>query len=129
MQDNTYYTLALTRVPGLGLIGAYNLIRAVGNAKDIFLHRKELSEWIPDVSDKLIHALDCPEAFKRAEEELLYAERNNICCLTIHDERYPSRLRECEDAPLVLFYRGNANLNALHVVSMVGTRHSTAYGQ
>lgn len=129
MQDNTYYTLALTRVPGLGLIGAYNLIRAVGNAKDIFLHRKELSEWIPDVSDKLIHALDCPEAFKRAEEELLYAERNNICCLTIHDERYPSRLRECEDAPLVLFYQGNANLNALHVVSMVGTRHSTAYGQ
>jgi DNA processing protein len=38
-------------------------------------------------------------------------------------------LRECDDAPLALFYRGNADLNALHVINMVGTRHATPYGQ
>lgn len=38
-------------------------------------------------------------------------------------------MRECDDAPLALFYRGNADLNALHVINMVGTRHATPYGQ
>ena len=74
-------------------------------------------------------ALDCPEAFKRAEQELQFAEKNQIQCITLNDPAYPSRLRECEDAPLALFYRGNASLNALRIVSMVGTRHATAYGE
>ncbi|MBR4923630.1 MAG: DNA-processing protein DprA, partial [Bacteroidaceae bacterium] len=129
MQDEQIYTLALTRIYGLGLVGACNLIREMGSAGDIFRYRKELPERIPGVSEKLVKALDCPEAFKRAEEELLFAERNNIQCITLNDEQYPARLRECEDAPLALFYRGNASLNALRVVSVVGTRHATPYGE
>ena len=129
MQDEQIYTLALTRIYGLGLVGACNLIREMGTAGDIFRYRKELPLRIPGVSEKLVEALDCPEAFKRAEEELLFAEKNNIQCITITDERYPARLRECEDAPLALFYRGNAPLNALRVVSVVGTRHATPYGE
>ena len=129
MQDEQIYTLALTRIYGLGLVGACNLIREMGTAGDIFRYRKELPQRIPGVSEKLVEALDCPEAFKRAEEELLFAEKNNIQCITITDERYPARLRECEDAPLALFYRGNAPLNALRVVSVVGTRHATPYGE
>lgn len=129
MQDEQIYTLALTRIHGLGLTGACNLIREMGTAGDIFRYRKELPERIPGVTDKLVKALDCPEAFKRAEEELLFAEKNNIRCITFNDEQYPSRLRECEDAPLALFYRGNAPLNALRVVSVVGTRHATPYGE
>lgn len=129
MQDEQIYTLALTRIPGLGLTGAYNLLRAIGSAKDIFQKRKELPDLLSGVSPRLVNALDCPDAFRQAEKELLFAEQNSISCLTIHDERYPSRLRECTDAPLVLFFRGNADLNALRVVSVVGTRHATAYGQ
>lgn len=129
MQDEQIYTLALTRIPGLGLMGAYNLVRTLGSASAIFQHRKELKELLPEVSDKLIKALDCPKAFHRAEEELKYAEKNQIQCITLNDAAYPSRLKECEDAPLALFYRGNAPLNALKVISMVGTRHATAYGE
>lgn len=129
MQDEQIYTLALTRIPGLGLMGAYNLVRTLGSASAIFQYRKELKELLPEVSDKLIKALDCPEAFHRAEEELKYAEKNQIQCITLNDATYPSRLKECEDAPLALFYRGNAPLNALKVISMVGTRHATAYGE
>ena len=128
MHEEQLYTLALTRIPGLGLMGACNLVRTLGSAASVFRHRKELKELIPEVSDKLIQALDCPEAFRRAEEELKYAEKNLIQCITLNDESYPSRLRECEDAPLALFYRGNAPLNALKVISIVGTRHATTYG-
>lgn len=129
MQDEQIYTLALTRIPGLGLIGACNLVRTLGSATAIFQHRKELKELIPEVSEKLIKALDCPEAFRRAEEELEFAEKNQIQCLTLNDASYPSRLRECEDAPLALFYRGNTPLNAQKVISIVGTRHATRYGE
>jgi DNA processing protein len=129
MQDEQIYTLALTRIPGLGQIGALNLLRSMGSATAIFQHRKELMDLIPEVSEKLIQTLDCPEAFRRAEQELKFAEKNQIQCITLNDASYPSRLKECEDAPLALFYRGNTSLNARRVISIVGTRHATAYGE
>ena len=127
-QDEPFYTLALTRIPGLGTITANHLIMSLGSAAEVFRNRQQLPEILPGISKKLIQALDCPEAFHRAEKELLYAEKNQIQCLTITDENYPARLRECNDAPIALFYRGNASLNVLRVVSIVGTRHSTPYG-
>ena len=129
MQDEHIYTLALTRIPGLGLIGACNLVRTLGSASAVFQNRKNLKDLIPEVSNKLIQALDCPEAFRRAEQELKFAEKSQIQCITLNDASYPSRLKECEDAPLALFYRGNASLNARRVISIVGTRHSTNYGE
>ena len=129
MRDEQIYSLALTHIPGLGLIGANNLVKTLGSAVAVFQHRKELPELVPGATDKLVAALDHADAFRRAEQEMLFAEKNQIQCITFYDERYPSRLRECEDAPLALFYRGNASLDALRVVAMVGTRHATAYGE
>ena len=74
MQDEHIYTLALTRIPGLGLIGACNLVRSLGSASAVFQNRKELKDLNPEVSDKLIQALDCPEAFRRAEQELILTQ-------------------------------------------------------
>lgn len=74
-------------------------------------------------------ALDCPAAFLRAEQEMEFVEKNRLSCLTLKDEAYPSRLRECEDAPIVLFFKGNTDFNRLHVVDMVGTRRATDYGK
>ena len=85
MKDEQIYTLALSRIPGLGLMGACNLVRTLGSASAVFQHRKELKELLPEVSEKLIKALDCPEAFHRAEEELKYAEKNQIQCITLND--------------------------------------------
>ena len=128
MVEEKLYAAALTRIPGIGNIAMCNLMKQVGSATAIFQHRKELSQLVPDISEKMIKALDCPEALKRAEEELIFAEKNQIQCLTFHDNAYPARLRECDDAPLVLYYRGNAELNALKVISIVGTRRATPYG-
>lgn len=128
-QDEQRYSLALPYVYGLGPIGACALVKAMGSATAVFQRKDELPQLVPGVSHRLVEALDCPDAFRRADEELAFAEKNHIQCIPLMDERYPSRLRECEDAPLSLFYRGNADLNALRVVSMVGTRHATPYGQ
>lgn len=66
---------------------------------------------------------------KAAEEELKFVEANNVEALFITDEDYPFALRECEDAPTMLYKLGNCNLNSKHIISIVGTRKATAYGQ
>ena len=126
-EEEQIYSIALTMVPGIGHIGAKHLIDGMGNAVDVFRLRKEIPERIPEVSQRVIEALDCPQAVLRAEQEYEFIRKNRISCLSFHDEAYPSRLRECEDAPVVLFFKGNADLNSLHIQNMVGTRNATDY--
>ena len=129
MKEEQLYSLALTRIPGLGLIGAHRLLETVGSATTVFKEARHLDELAPGISIRLKEALNCPDILRLCEAELKFTEKNQIRCLTLQDENYPSRLRECDDAPLVLFYRGNADLNRLHVINMVGTRHATEYGK
>ena len=106
------------------------LYRKVGSATLIMEHKNNLHDILPDASDKLVNAIqNSDEARKRAEVELEYDLRYGIEPLTMNDERYPSRLKECDDAPLMLFYKGNANLNQQRVINIVGTRHCTPYGE
>ncbi|MDD3036544.1 DNA-processing protein DprA [Bacteroides sp.] len=127
-EEEQIYSIALTMVPGIGHIGAKRLIDGMKNATDVFRFRKDLPDRLPDINERIIKALDCPQAIARAEQELAFIRKNRIRCLTFTDENYPSRLRECEDAPIVLFFKGNADLNSLHIINMVGTRHATEYG-
>ena len=122
-------SMALTLCPGIGHVGAKRLVEALGSATQVFERRTEIPQLVPEAHQAVVDALNCPEAFERAKRELEFVEKNNIACLTLTDEDYPSRLRECPDAPLVLFFKGNCNLNAMHVVSMVGTRRATQYGK
>ena len=131
MTDNEQeqiYSIALTMVPGIGHIGAKHLIDGMNNAVDVFRLRKEIPERIPEVSQRVVDALDCPQAVIRAEQEYEFIRKNRISCLSFYDEAYPSRLRECEDAPIVLFLIGNTDLNSLLIINMVGTRNATDYG-
>ena len=121
--------MALTRVPGIGLTTAKRMIAAVGSASWIFKNRGKIKEELTGLSSKTIRGLDSPDILRQCERELEYAEKNKITCLIDSDEAYPSRLRECDDAPIVLFYRGNADLNSLHIINIVGTRHATNYGR
>ena len=129
--DERLCSIALTLCPGIGPIGARRLVEAAGSAADVFRLRAELSERFPGIPrvSSVAAALDHPSAFRRAEQELEWAVKNRVDCLTLADERYPSRLRDCEDAPVVLFFKGNADLNRLRVVSLVGTRRATDYGK
>ena len=108
--EEHFYTIALTLIPGLGLAGKRQLLKMAGNAKTLFENRQEWSKQMAPHSKRIVGLLDCPAAFKRAEEEMTFIEKHQIRCLTLFDEDYPSRLRECDDAPIVLYYKGNADL-------------------
>lgn len=127
--DERVCSIALTLCPGIGHIGAKRLIDGLGSASEVFRLRKELPELLPGVNPAVVAALDNPAAFLRAEHEMEFVEKNRLTCLTLKDEAYPSRLRECEDAPVALFFKGNTDFNRLRVINMVGTRQATEYGK
>lgn len=123
-------TAILTRLSYYHLNTMAELYRQLGSATAIVEQRKELRTLFPSLPRKISEALsDIDAVRKRAEEELAYAERHGITVLTPLDDGYPRRLKECDDAPLMLFYKGTADLNATHIINIVGTRHSTPYGQ
>ena len=123
-------TIALTRLNFFNLPGLLQLYKEVGSATDIIDHRNDIRAILPDASPRLVEALaHIDDSLQRAEAEYTWAVEHQVEPIAFNDDRYPQRLRECDDAPLMLFYRGNADLNARRIVSIVGTRHATAYGQ
>ena len=124
------YTIALTRLHNLSLHNTRILYDKLGSASAVYAHRKEIKGFFPDATDLLVNSLqDWDEALSRAEEELRFMEKGHITGLCRTDKNYPHRLKECDDAPLVLFYKGNADLNTSRIISMVGTRRCTEYGR
>ena len=122
--------MALTRIKHFNLTTSLQLYRTLGSATAIMEHRHDIKAVLPCATPRLVEALkDISEPMRRAEEELAFDEAHNIVPLVMNDDGYPERLRRCEDAPLVLYYRGTSNLNNRHIISVVGTRHCTIYGQ
>ena len=122
--------MALTRINHFNLTTSLQLYRTLGSATAIMEHRHDIKAVLPCATPRLVEALkDISEPMRRAEEELAFDEAHNIVPLLMNDDCYPERLRRCEDAPLVLYYRGTSNLNNRHIISVVGTRHCTIYGQ
>lgn len=125
-----FYTMALTRLTNFNYQQALELYQMVGSAQLLYEHRNEIGDIIHDASPHLMAALqDWDDAMKRADFEQKYMYEHGIRGLVLSDEDYPQRLLECPDAPLVLYYKGNADLNQAKIISIVGTRRITTYGQ
>ena len=130
MNEEIFYAMALTRLTNFNFQQALELYKAVGSAQGIYEHRNEIGDVVKDASPRLREALkDWSEAMKRAEFEQKFMQEHQIRALTPLDDDYPQRLCECADAPLVIYFRGNADLNQSKIVSIVGTRQCTQYGK
>ncbi len=68
------------------------------------------------------------EVLDEARAEYYFARSHGISCISILDEDYPSRLRDCDRPPLMLFKLGEADLDAARSLSAVGTRRASPYG-
>ena len=131
MGDNeTLHAMTLARLGYYYQAAILQLYREAGSATAIVENRKNIRDIIPDASPRMAELLcDCDKMRKRAEEELDYDLAHGIRPLTMADPDYPHRLAQCDDAPLVLYYKGNADLNNSRVINIVGTRKCTTYGQ
>ncbi len=127
--DDLLYKIALTLIPGVGSVNGKNLVAYCGGVKAVFMEKKRTLEKIPGIGEQTVNALVNHNVFERAEKELVFIEKNKIISLFYLDKGYPVRLKHCHDSPLMLYYKGNADLNAPKVVAIVGTRKATEYGR
>lgn len=128
-QEELRYRIALSLLPGIGPVAARALLQHCGSAKAVFHEKRKALQKIQGVSYARIQkALKSP-VLEQADKELHFIARNKIKVLWYEDEDYPRRLRHCGDAPVLLYFRGECNLNAEHCIAIVGTRSSTQYGE
>ena len=122
-KEEIFYTMALTRLTNFNYQQALELYRMVGSAQLLYEYRSHIGDVIGESSPRLVEALkNWDDAMKRAETELMYMEEHSIRALTLTDDDYPQRLTECQDAPIILYYKGNADLNLAKIVS-IGLGH------
>ncbi len=122
------YQIALTLIPKIGDKSARKLLNHYPNAQDIFsASSRDLKEI--GFTQTAITAIKNADVLKEAEDELNFIEKHKIKTLFYSDENYPHRLRFCDDAPVLLYYRGDVNFDHTKIISVVGTRMATEYGK
>jgi len=121
------YAIALTLLPGIGDRTAKRILSVTGTAEDFFKESLKLKYAM--VRSLEITKVTIAQAINRAEQELKFIEKNGLETFICSDPGYPSRLKACEDGPLVIFTKGKIRLNEARVVAVVGTRKSTRYGE
>jgi len=130
MEEELKYRIALTLIPQVGDVLAKNLLAYCGSAGSVFKERQGLLVKIPGIGDSTAKAiLKNKSVLERAEEEVEFVKKYKIQPLFYTDEHYPQRLKYCNDSPILLYYKGNADLNNTKVVSVVGTRAPNDYGR
>jgi len=123
------YQIALTMAPAIGPVNASKLIDEAGSASEVFRMNRASLEKIEGIGPFLSQSIRSPRLMDQAEKELEFIERHNIRALFFKDDDYPTRLKECVDAPILLYTKGSKGLNASRALSVVGTRRASSYGK
>jgi len=120
--------LALQHVPKIGATTAKKLIAHCGSSEAVFKEKKSNLLKIDGIGTITIEGLFDSIHFEEAENELHFIKENNITYSYFTDTDYPERLKQCIDGPLLLFQKGNFNLENKHIISVVGARKITTKG-
>lgn len=120
--------LRLQKVPLVGDINAKRLLERCGTAEQVFKERKVTLQKIDGIGSALLSGLYDTVYLEEAEKELEFIQKSEIEYSYFKDATYPKHLKHCIDAPILIFKRGNINLEDKKVISIVGTRQVTSYG-
>ena len=129
MESELVYRMALTQVTGIGSVQAKLLTERFGSATAIFKANKHELGAIEGFGEIKAAAIKKFSGFAALNEEISFCEKHHISILFLTDEAYPKRLLNCYDAPTILYFRGNADLNVSRIISIIGTRVNTDYGK
>jgi DNA processing protein len=128
IDEKLKFKIALSLIPKVGHITARKLVSYVGSFEGVFKESKKSLLKIPGIGEFLANQIVSTDALSKAEEELLFIEKEKINVIFYLDKNYPERLKHCEDAPILLYSKGAIDLNQQKVLSIVGTRKATTNG-
>jgi len=120
--------LRLQAIPNIGDITAKKLIAYCGSPTAVFEDKFQHLLKIDGVGRFTLNGLHDASYLDEAEAEYEFLSKEDIALSYFMDEDYPSYLKHCVDGPILLFQRGDINLNQKRIISVVGTRNITKYG-
>lgn len=126
--EETLYSIALRHCPLIGDVIFRKLVGEVGSPKEVWDLSKSGLQNIFGIGRKIAVEIGNPDHLKFAEKEMAFCEKNNIKINLRHLGDLPILLNECEDAPAILYQKGNFDASK-KAVSMVGTRNLSDYGK
>lgn len=130
MEENRIYQIALSLLPKVGPILARALVGYCGGPEAVFRASKKELLRIPGIGPRIAGQIGrTGQLLERAEEEYRLLERHGIRMHFYLDEDYPARLRAFEDSPVILYAKGELELNPHRSVAIVGTRQPSPYGR
>lgn len=130
MTDHTLkYKIGITLIKGIGNNLAKSLIAYVGSEEGVFIEKKKNLAKIPGIGNKLSTEITSQNVLAQAEQEIEFIRKNDIQTTYFTDRDYPFRLKECADSPIMLYKKGNVNLNDGKFIAIVGTRNATETGK
>ncbi len=128
MSDELIFQVGITLLPDLGPVSLKKLIAWCGSARAVFDENGKSLQRIPGIHRKMVESILHQKVLSRAEEEVSFMQSNGIRPLFFLSPDYPERLKHCADSPVMLYCRGDVNLNSPRVVAVVGTRLPSPYG-
>jgi DNA processing protein len=123
------HKIALGLIPRIGDINARKLVSHFGSVEAIFHEPYRNLINIPGIGSGLAKYISNRTYIETAEKEADYVTRNHIKTFFYLDSDYPFRLRQCDDSPVVFFYKGTSDLDSPKILSVVGTRSATTRGR
>lgn len=127
--EDLLYQIALTMLPDIGAITAKKLIAYVGSPEGVFREKIHILQKIPGIGQHIAQKINLQNTLHKAEYEINTMKKDGISCLYYRDADYPWKLKNCDDGPVLLFYRGKREFNRPKYLSIVGTRDATQYGR
>ncbi len=121
--------LKLLACEGIGVLNARRLIEHFQSITAIFDEDQKFDSFENPVLEKRFKAAIKELDMGLVEEELQFILDEKLKVVGILDADYPKLLKECPDAPIVLFYKGDLTLLTQKSIAIVGTRKITTYGK
>lgn len=129
MDEEKIYQVALSMVPGIGDINAKSLLSYCGSASGVFRCSTGKLSAIPGIGYITANAIKGYRDFSAAEKVVAQCLKSNVEIFFYTDKNYPNKLKQAPDGPIILYFKGKADLNQQKIVAIVGTRRSTSYGR
>lgn len=128
LDEQLKFAIGLGLLDGVGPVLAKNLIAWCGSPEAVFREKKAHLMKVPGLGSITLNKINT-KVIERAEKEVEFIRKNNLQVHFYLDKSYSQRLRYCDDGPLLLYSKGNVNMNPERMIAVVGTRTPSEYGK
>lgn len=124
--DIKTYLIALNQIEKIGDKRIYELIKHYESVENIFEEKENnLKELIEKKFKFKLDDFSKNEILDKAQNIIKKSEEHEIKILSLFDKEYPFNLKQIDNPPYILYYKGDLKKLRRNCVSIVGTRTPT----